>query len=312
VGRAISRILALLATLALALVVAACGGSDDDAASPANQPAPATGHAIRIGTKNFTEQKILGELYRQALEADGFEVVLKPDIGSTEIIHRALKRGALDMYPEYVGVLLSEVADVRSRPRRPAASYEVAKRYEKRGGFTLLAQTPFSDSNALAVKPAFARRHGLRTIADLRRLKGTVKIGALPEFRTRFEGLDGLREVYGLRNLRVSSLMSDGRYAALESGDVDVASVFTTEGQLAGDDYVVLADPRGLFSSGHVAPILSDRMLAVHGSRLQTAIDAVSKMLTTGVMREMNAAVDLRNRRPAAVAREFLQANKLL
>jgi osmoprotectant transport system substrate-binding protein len=312
VGRAAPRILALLAILALALVVAACGGSDDDAASPVDPPAPATSQAIRIGTKNFTEQKILGELYRQALEADGFDVVLKSDIGSTEIIHRALKRGALDMYPEYVGVLLSEVAEVRSRPRRPAASYEVAKRYEKRGGFTLLAQTPFSDSNALAVRPAFARRHGLRTIADLRRLKGTVMIGALPEFRTRFEGLDGLREVYGLRNLRVSSLMSDGRYAALERGDVDVASVFTTEGQLAGDDYVVLADPRGLFASGHVAPILSDRTLAVHGSRLQAAIDAVSKMLTTGAMREMNAAVDLHHRRPAAVAREFLQANKLL
>ena len=306
------RILALLATLALALAAGACGGSDDEGPSPAKPPATATGPPIRIGAKNFTEQTILGELYRQALEAEGFEVVLKTDVGSTEIIHRALKRGALDMYPEYVGVLLSEVAEVRLRPRRPAAAYEVAKRYEKRGGFTLLAQTPFSDSNALGVMPAFARRHGLRTIADLRRLKGTVKIGALAEFRTRFEGLDGLREVYGLRNLRVSSLASGERYAALQQGDVDVASVFTTEGQLAGEDYVVLKDPRGLFASGHVAPIISDRMLAIHGARLQTAIDAVSKMLTTGAMRETNAAVDLRSRRPADVAREFLQANKLL
>jgi osmoprotectant transport system substrate-binding protein len=312
VGRVTPRILGLLAALALALVLAACGGSDDDAAAPPDRPDPATGPPIRIGAKNFTEQTILGELYRQALEAEGFEVVLKSDVGSTEIIHRALKRGALDMYPEYVGVLLSEVAEVRLRPRRPAASYEVAKRYEKRGGFTLLAQTPFSDSNALAVKPAFARRHDLRTIADLRRLKGTVKIGALPEFRTRFEGLVGLREFYGLRNLRVSSLASDERYAALEQGDVEVASVFTTEGQLAGEDYVVLADPRGLFASGHVAPIVSDRILRIHGTRLQTAIDAVSKRLTTGAMREMNAAVDLRKRRPADVARKFLKANKLL
>jgi osmoprotectant transport system substrate-binding protein len=312
VNRAIPRILVLLASFALALVLSACGGSDDDPASPADQPAPTAGSPITIGAKNFTEQTILGELYRQALEAEGFEVVLKPDVGSTEIIHRALKRGALDMYPEYVGVLLSEVADVRSRPRRPAASYEVAKRYEKRGGFTLLAQTPFSDSNALAVKPEFARRHGLRTISDLRRLKRIVKIGALAEFRTRYEGLDGLRDVYGLRNLRVSSLASGERYAALEQGDVDVASVFTTEGQLAKEDYLVLKDPRGLFASGHVAPIVSDRILAVHGPRLQTAIDRVSKMLTTGAMREMNAAVDLRHRRAADVAREFLQANELL
>jgi osmoprotectant transport system substrate-binding protein len=310
VRRTAPRLLALLAALALALVLGACGGSDDDGAAPPDRPAPATGPPIRIGTKNFTEQRILGELYRQALEAEGFHVVLKADVGSTEIIHRALKRGALDMYPEYVGVLLSEVADMRSRPRRPAASYELAKRYEKRGGFTLLAQTPFSDSNALGVKPAFARRHGLRTIADLRRLKGSVKIGALPEFRTRFEGLDGLREVYGLD--RVTSLTSENRYGALDSGAVDVASVFTTEPQLAGDDYVVLADPRRLFSSGHLAPIISDRILATHGRRLQAAIDAVSKKLTTRAMREMNAAVDLRERRPADVAREFLQANALL
>jgi osmoprotectant transport system substrate-binding protein len=305
-----ARLLGLLAALVLAVVVAACGGSDDDAASTTDRPAPATGPPIRIGTKNFTEQTILGELYRQALESEGFDVELKTDIGSTEIVHRALKRGALDMYPEYVGVLLSEVADVRSRPRRPAASYELAKRYEKRGGFTLLAQTPFSDSNALAVKPAFARRHRLRTIADLRRLKGTVKIGALAEFRTRFEGLDGLREVYGLT--RLMSLTSENRYAALDTGKVDVASVFTTEPQLAGDDYVVLADPRRLFSSGHLAPIVSDRTLATHGPRLQAAIDAVSKKLTTRAMREMNAAVDLRERPPADVAREFLQANSLL
>jgi osmoprotectant transport system substrate-binding protein len=312
VRRPLPTVLALLAAVAVAGVLGACGGSDDDPTPSVDRPPAAKGPPIRIGAKNFTEQTILGELYRQALEAKGFDVVLKTEVGSTEIIHRALRRGALDMYPEYVGVLLSEVAEVRSRPRRPAASYAVAKEYEERGGFTLLAQTPFSDSNALGVKPDFARRHGLRTIGDLRRLKGTVMIGALAEFRTRFEGLDGLREVYGLRNLRVRSLDSDERYAALESGDVDVAVVFTTEGQLAGEDYAVLEDPRGLFASGHVAPIISDRILAAHGPRVRTAIDAVSKMLTTRAMREMNAAVDLRNRQPADVAREYLEANGLL
>ena len=306
------RGLSLLAMLALALAVAACGGSDDDPTQTTGRAAVAQAPPIRIGAKNFTEQAILGELYRQALEAKDFEVVLKADVGSTEIIHRALRRGALDMYPEYVGVLLSEVAKVRSRPRSAAAAYEVAKEYEQQGGFTMLAQTPFSDSNALGVKPAFAKRHRLRTIADLRRLKGTVKIGALPEFRTRYEGLDGLREVYGLRNLRVTAVAPGGRYAALDGGDVDVASVFTTEGQLAGATYVVLKDPRGLFASGHVAPILRNEILEAHGPRLRAAIDAVSKALTTAAMRKMNAAVDLDKRRPADVALEFLRANGLL
>lgn len=306
------RLLAVLAALVLALALGGCGGSDDEATPATDRAAPLPGPPILVGAKNFTEQAILGELYRQALEAKGFPVVLKDAVGSTEIIHRALRRGALDMYPEYVGVLLSEVADVTSRPSSAAAAYELAKAFEQKAGLTMLAQTPFSNPNALAVKPEFAERHGVSTIADLGRLKGKVKIGALPEFRTRHEGLEGLRDVYGLRDLRVVPVESDGRYAALDSGAVDVASVFRTEGQLAGDRYVVLDDPKGLFASGHVAPIIRDQVLEAHGPELRAAIDAVSKILTTPVMRRMNAAVDLDGRKPAEVAAEFLRANGLL
>lgn len=304
------RLVLWLVTLSFALALGGCGGSDDP--PPAGSATTPDQSPIRIGTKNFTEQTILGELYRQALEAKGYEVVLKTDIGSSEIVHRALRRGALDMYPEYIGVLLSEVAEVTERPRSDRAAYEAAKAYERRHGFTLLAQTPFADSNALAVKPDFARRHGLRTIADLRKLKGTVKIAALPEFATRFEGIRGLEKRYGLRNVRAVAAAGSERYSMLDDGDVDVASVFTSEGQLAGDDYVVLADPRRVFASGHVAPIVNDKLLDSHGPKLRDAIDAVSRALTTSAMREMNGAVDLHGRQPAAVAGEFLRERGLL
>ena len=302
-----------LAAFVLVVVVAlaGCGGGNADKPSTGARLPPSDGPPIRIGAKNFTEQAILGELYRQALEAKGYKVVLKPTVGSTEIIHRALQRGALDMYPEYVGILLSEVADLRARPRSAAAAYELARAFERKRHFTMLAQTPLSDSNALGVKPQFAKRHRLRTIADLRRLPGTVKVSALSEFATRYEGLVGLREVYGLRHLRVTVVPSEGRYPALDHGDVDVASVFKADGQLAGNRYVVLDDPRGLFASGHVAPIISEKVLAAHGPGLRTAIDAVSRVLTTPAMRKMNAAVDLGKRDPAAVAREFLRSHRL-
>lgn len=307
------RPIALLAAFLVAAVlpVGGCGGSDDDSPSP-NAATTPNDPPIRIGSKNFTEQAILGELYSRALEAKGFEVVLKPDIGSTEIIHRALRRRVLDMYPEYIGVLLSEVAEERERPPSAAAAYKAAQRFENENGFTLLAQTPFADSNALAVKPSFAKRHRLRSIADLRRLKGKVKVAALAEFETRFEGLDGLREVYGLRNLDVLEVKGDERYTALDGGRTDIASVFTTESQLASDNYVVLADPRRLFASGHVAPIVSNDVLEAHGSKLRSAVDAVTRTLTTSTMREMNAAVVVRRRAPAAVATEFLRARGLL
>lgn len=297
-----------LAVLALGLAAGGCGVG----AAPAEPAAGPVTTPLRIGVKNFTEQAILGELYRQALVARGIPVELKTDVGSTEIIHRVLRRGALDMYPEYVGVLLSEIAELRSRPREAAAAYALAKRFEQRAGYTLLDPTPFSDANALGVKPAFARRHGLRTIADLAKLRGPVRIAALSEFGTRFEGMDGLREVYGLRNLRIVPVAAEGRYEALERGRADVALVFTTEGQLVGGGYRVLADPRNLFASGHVAPVISARVLADRGPALREAIDAVTTALTTDAMRAMNAAVDLRGRSPAAVAAEFLRSHGLV
>ena len=310
-GLSASRLALLGLGLALLLALSGCGGSDEKEAPPPDAATTPDTQPIRIGTKNFTEQKILGELYRQALEAKGFVVELKSDIGSSEIVHRVLRRGALDMYPEYIGVLLSEVAHKTDRPPSDAAAYDAAQAFERRNGFTLLDQTPFADQNALAVKPQFARRHNLRTIADLRKLKGTVKIAAFAEFATRFEGLVGLKKLYRLRRLDVVEVEGSERYTLLDGGDVDVALVFTSEGQLAGDEYRVLEDPERLFASGHVAPVVNDKVLEAHGDNLRETVDAVSGKLTTSAMRKMNGDVDLRKRQPAAVADEFLRASGL-
>jgi osmoprotectant transport system substrate-binding protein len=298
------RRLAALAVVAL-LALAACGG--DDGGAGTGSTADAADTPLRIGTKNFPEQFLLGELYKQALEAKGFPVELKSNIGSTEIIHQALTAGALDMYPEYVGVLLSEVANVRERPESPRAAYAAAQRFEQRNGFTLLGMTPFSDANALAVTPAYARRNGVRSIADLRNVPGRVTIGAPPEFSTRFEGLVGLGERYGLRTARTRPLAIGAQYAALDSGRVDAAAVFTTDGQLAERRYVLLEDPRGVFASNHVAPLISRKALREHGRGLQAVLDAVSRRLTAEAMRRMNAAVVLQERPAAKVADEFLR-----
>ncbi|CAA9482375.1 MAG: hypothetical protein AVDCRST_MAG69-856 [uncultured Solirubrobacteraceae bacterium] len=301
-----------LAVLVAALLAVGCGGSDDTVSARSESVAAGT-TPIRIGTKNFTEQYILGELYRQALEAKDFRVELKRDIGSSEIIHRALTGGALDMYPEYIGVLLSEVAGDHQRPRDARAAYEQAKAYEESDGFTLLEMTPFSDSNALAVTSAYARRRGVTRIPDLESAAGDrIRIGAPPEFRSRFEGLIGLRQVYGLRDLELEPLRIGDQYGALDRGAVDAAAVFTTDGQLAARRYVRLEDPEGLFAAQHVAPVIDRDTLEAHGPELPAAIDAVSRRLTTRAMREMNAAVDLDGQDPAAVAERFLAAEGLL
>jgi osmoprotectant transport system substrate-binding protein len=302
--------LAVLATLALGL--GACGGSDGVATTPtATVPAPSKA-TVRIGTKDFTEEYILGELYRQALEARGFDVDLKRNVGSSEIIHQALDNGVLDMYPEYVGVLLSEVANVTMRPSSPDDAYRLAKDFEEKHGFTMLAQTPFSDANALAVKPAYAKRTGLRSIEDLKRLSPKPRIGAPKEFKARFEGLVGLRKVYGIRKPRYTVLDFGDRYSWLDSGRVDVTVVLTTERQLSRGDYVVLDDPRRLFASGHVAPVISRKALQTHGASFRATVDAVSAKLTTAAMRTMNGAVDIDKRAPRDVAADFLRQQGLL
>ena len=298
---------AALVLLGAALLAAGCGGTDPAPATSAETPAAPT---VRLGTKDFSEQFILGELYAQALRAKGFEVELKSDIGSSEIVDQALTLGSIDMYPEYTGVLLSEIAEQPQRPRTAAAAYERAKAFEESRGFTMLAMTPFENTNALAVKPAFARRAGVRSIADLGKA-GRVLIGAPPEFRTRYEGLEGLQKVYGLDELRVRPIQIGRQYGELDRGGVDVAAVFSTDGHLLAGDYRVLDDPERLFSFQNAAPVVSQKLLAA-APGLAEAADAVSAKLTTEAMQEMNAAVALEGEAPAAVAQRFLHEQGLL
>lgn len=298
-----SRFIAAAAALVFALLVmAGCGGGDSPDKKGNSNPGP----LITIGTKNFPEQFILGELYRQALEANGFRVRLKSDIGSSEIVDRALTAGSLDMYPEYIGVALSEIAGDTARPSSARDAYRRAKAFEEGRGFTLLAMTPFSDQNALAVLPAYAKRNRLTSIADLASVPGMVDIAAPPEFRTRFEGLVGLRRLYGLTRVRVKQLKIGEQYGALDKGRANVANVFTTDGQLEKAHYVLLRDPRNLFTFQNVAPVIRKDLLAKNPA-LANVIDSVSRKLTTKAMREMNASVSQRGEKPAAVAERFLR-----
>jgi osmoprotectant transport system substrate-binding protein len=297
---------AVLAT-ALLVALAGCGGGDDPEPTPGREdPAP-----VRLGTKNFTEQYILGEIYAQAMRSKGIAVELKPDVGSSEIIDQAMQLGSLDMYPEYTGVLLSEIAGVKERPPTAKATFEAAKRFQADRGYALLAMTPFSDSNAIAVTPATAERYGLRSIGDLAKVPGGARIGAPPEFRTRFEGLVGLKSRYGLDSARVTAMPIGEQYAALDNDAVHAAAVFTTDGKLGDDEYVILRDPRNVFSFQNVAPVVRRSVLNRH-PELEKLLDAVSAKLTTSAMRSMNAEVDLEDKQPSAVAKSFLQEQGLL
>jgi len=308
--------LSVLLVAALSIALAACGSSKSSSTSSTSTPAPAASGpgvgkpAVTIGDKNFSEENILGALYAEALRAKGYKVTLKDNVGSSEIIYKALTAGGLDMYPEYTGVLLSAVAGQTRNPASATAAYRQAKAFVEPHGLTLLKYTPFFDSNALATLPSYASSHGLKSIADLKGLGRSVKLGAPPEFATRFEGLPGIKQEYGV-NPTFVPIAIELSYKALEGGQVNVQNVFTTDGQLLSGKFTLLADPKHVFGFQNVAPVVRRSALATEGPAFAETLDRVSSLLTIKAIQQMNAAVSIDKQTPASVAQQFLHANGL-
>jgi osmoprotectant transport system substrate-binding protein len=310
----------LLAVLAM-FVFAACGDDDDDSGggggggSGEEQASGQPGEgkpAVTLGTKDFTEEFVLGELYKQALEAKGYTVNLKKNIGSTEIIDKSLTSGEIDGYPEYLGVSLAVAARQDLIPKSAEQTYNLAKKFYEGRGQVISEQTPFFDVDAIATTKEFAEQNNLKTVADLKKLD-SFTVGARPEFRNRFQGLKGMRSEYGLNNAQFKQLALGIQYQALDSGDVDSANVFSTDAQLASGKYTVLKDPKGVFGYQHVAMVMNkDKYEALGGPEFFAVIDDVSKLLTNDAMITMNKAVAIDKQDEAEVARSFLEANQLL
>jgi osmoprotectant transport system substrate-binding protein len=297
---------------ALSIGLAACGSSSSTSSSSSESSSsgqPGAGRpAVTIGDKNFPEENILGQLYAQALEAKGYKINLKSEIGSSEIIFKALTSGKIDMYPEYTGVFLSAVAEKTELPKSAEDAYKQAKAFAESKGFTMLAYTPFFDSDALAVLPSYAEKHKLTSIEDLKPLGTKVTLGAPPEFATRFEGLLGLKKEYGV-DPTFKPIAIELSYKALESGQVDTQDVFTTDGQLLSGKFQLLKDPKHVFGFQNVAPIVKKSVLAAEGPAFEETINKVSKLLTIEAIQQMNKAVSVEKQAPKTVAEQFLKAN---
>ena len=307
------RWLGIAMAFVMAFGLAACG-SDDSSSSGTKTDATKPGQgkpAITMGAKNFTEQFILGELYAQALRAKGYTVKLKSNIGSSEIIDKALTSGQIDFYPEYTGVIATELAGTKEQPRSEQETYDIAKQFENKRGYAVLDRTPFFDADGLAVLPAYAQKNGLRTIADLKKV-GRFSFGAPPENRTRFQGLKGLQQAYGLKKIDFKPLAIGLQYTALDAGKIDTAAIFTTDAKLAGGKYTVLEDTQGIFGFQNVTPVVTQKVLTAEGPEFAATLNAVSAKLTNDAMQSMNSAVDIDKKKPAAVAAAFLKANALV
>ena len=291
------------AAFTIALGVALILGGAAAAPAAESQATP-----IIVGTKNFPEQFVLGQLYRQALIAEGFDVQYKENIGSTELIDTALTSGQVTLYPEYTGTMLSVTFKRKTVPKTAAATYRIAKGLYERRGQTLLRQTPFEDKDVLAVTRATANRYGLRTVADLRKVPN-LTITGFPEWDTRWRG--PLARLYGVRGFDFVPLAGISAYQLLDRRDVEAADVFTTDPQLLSNKYVQLREPKNMFGFQHVAPVVDRDLVRENGARLTSTLNKVSRLLTVRAMQAMLKAVVIAKRSPARVADAFLKANDL-
>jgi len=323
----ISRLLLVLLALALpGALVSACGGSGDssDAVETAS-PAGGGVEPIRrdeanakvkltIGSKNFTEQRVLGEIYAQGLREAGYDVTTKLDLGDEHVALKALEDGEIDAYPEYTGTALQSFFDVQpdDLPKDEQDAYAEAKKLFAKRGLEAFPPTPFTSSNEVAVTMETAARLGLRKISDLSGEAGKLTLAGSPECRERFDCLRGLERVYGLKFGRFMEVPIPRRHEVLTSGKADISIVFTTDPQIQRESEVLLEDDRRMFGPQNSSLVMREETAERAGPDLPRTLEQIQARLTDENMQELNARVDLDGLQPAAVAKAYLTENGLL
>lgn len=266
--------------------------------------------ALVVGSKNFTEQEILGEIAAQQLERRlGARVTRKLDIGGTLLAHEALLTGEIDLYPEYTGTALTAVLKLPAVTDPKAAFETVAREYRSRWNLVWLPPLGFDDTFAMVIRGADARASGIATLSQAARRKEGWKLGVGYEFLQRPDGLSGLQKTYALPLEGAPKTMDLGLlYAALEGGQVDLVAANSTDGLLAARDFKVLEDDRRFFPPYEAAFVVrEDLFTRVPGAR--PALEELCGRIATEAMRKLNNLVVGQHRRPADVASEFLDTS---
>ncbi len=321
-------LLAILAVLLLTVFIGACGGGDneetagpDTATEPAAQegggakvgeqiqrdPANA-GKTFTVGSKNFAEQYILGEIYAQALEAAGFKVKKQLDLGSEQVAYKALKSGRIDAYPEYTGTALTSFYRVKidDVPRDKDEAFSQLEQKAQKDDITPLPQTPFENTYKITSNKKVAQELGNpKTISELAQKTGSSRsISGFPECRQRTDCLLGLRNVYDWRPKFVSS---QGQYEDLDQGQADFTFGFSTDGPLATGKYVTYQDDKKLFPPYNVSFMVGQDGMQALGDSGRQVIEQVQEPLTEEVMQELNSRVSLDKQEPEKVAADYLK-----
>jgi glycine betaine/choline ABC-type transport system substrate-binding protein len=310
-------LLAAIAALACAVLLAACGDDDNSSTDTGSTGAKViernpdnAGKQLTVGSKNFTEQFILGEIYAQALQAAGYEVKKDLNLGSEQIALKALKGGDVDAYPEYTSTALTSFFDIQPQDIPKDAQQAVADSQAKfeQEGLVAYDPTPFTSANAVGMLKKKADELGVKTVSDLNGKSQDLTLYGSPECRQRLDCLVGLEKDYGLKFKKFTPVDIGLRYDVLDKGQADLSIIFTTDAQLSTrDDVVTLEDDKKVFPPGNVTFVASKKAADAAGPDLKQTVENVQQGLTERVMQELNARVDVDREEPRTVARAYLR-----
>lgn len=293
----ISRRIALLLVVALLVSAALAGAVHAQSTTP----------TIRIGSKNFTEQLLLGEMYALLLEAHGYRVDRKLNLAGTLVAHQALVHDEIDMYPEYTGTGLMNMLGMDPMSSAEAVYNAVKEGYLSEWNLVWLDPAPMNNTQAIAVTREVAERYDMYTLSRMAEVADQLVMAAVPEFTERPDGLLGLQEVYGGFEFKDLRLVDFGiKYRALLSGQADVTVAFGTDGEIIGYDLVVMEDDKGLWPPYQVAPVVRAELLE-QAPEVADILNSLQPYLTDATMQRLNWEVDGNKREYTRVAREFLR-----
>jgi osmoprotectant transport system substrate-binding protein len=294
----------------LALLLAACGGGGDNALEGGGSQDNG-GATVTVGSTNFSEQLILAEMYAAVLEKAGVKVDTRLNLGAREVVFPALEKGDIDLLPEYNGSVLSFLDPKATQTTSEEVNTALAPLLDAKG-LVALDESPAEDKDGWAVTKETADKYGLAKLDDLKGKASQLVVGGPPELKTRPAGLPGLKKVYGIEDFKEFKALDAGgplTTSALNKGDIDVGRVFTTQGAIAENGWVLLEETKPLEPAQNIVPIgRKDAMT----DQVKQALNAISAKITTEELTKLNKLVDVDKQDPEKVANDWLTQQGLL
>nr|WP_211083716.1 glycine betaine ABC transporter substrate-binding protein [Paenibacillus xylanexedens] len=292
-------LLTISITLVLSIILSACGNKTNN-----------NGSTIRIGSKDFTENLIVGELYALALESAGYQVERVPNIAGS-IIHSSIVNNDIDMYPEYTGTGLLAVLKMDLMTDPDEVYTTVKEEYKKQFNISWLDYSKANDGAGLVIRTEVSQKLGIKTITDLQKHAGEIRFASQGEVDQRADGIPALEKVYGKLNWKSSKVYDNSlKYEVLRNNEADVAPAYTTEGQLVNkDEFTLLEDDKQVCPPYNLAPVIRDNVLSTDPG-IAEVINKVSSVLDTDTVTALNAKVDVDKEEYEDVAKEFYDSIK--